>query len=60
MGPRARHERWVVNKLRALMSWYSKGLHNGGQLRTDINAAGSISHARDIIEGFFQAVPVVR
>src|SRR5262249_46246057 len=25
--------RWVINKLRALMSWYSKGLPNGGHLR---------------------------
>jgi tRNA-dihydrouridine synthase B len=53
----SRHERWVINKLRALMSWYSKGLHNGGHLRTDINAATSISHARDIIEQFFTVVP---
>jgi len=53
LGERARHERWVVNKLRALMSWYSKGLHNGGHLRTDINAASSVAHARDIVEGFF-------
>jgi tRNA-dihydrouridine synthase B len=52
-GERARHERWVVNKLRALMSWYSKGLHNGGHLRTAINSANSISHAREIIERFF-------
>jgi tRNA-dihydrouridine synthase B len=50
---RARHERWVVNKLRALMSWYSKGLHNGGHLRTDINSAVSVVHARDIVEAFF-------
>jgi tRNA-dihydrouridine synthase B len=49
----SRHERWVINKLRALMSWYSKGLHNGGHLRTDINAATSISQARDIIGRFF-------
>ncbi len=49
----SRHERWVVNKLRALMSWYSKGLHNGGHLRTAINHAGSIAEARDIIGQFF-------
>ena len=49
----ARHERWVVNKMRALMSWYSKGLHNGGHLRTKINAAGSIAETRDTIEQFF-------
>jgi tRNA-dihydrouridine synthase len=46
-------ERWVINKLRALMSWYSKGLHNGGHLRTAINSAGSISQVRDIVEQFF-------
>jgi nifR3 family TIM-barrel protein len=52
-----RHDRWVINKLRALTSWYSKGLHNGGHLRTDINSATSISHTRDIIEKFFTVVP---
>ena len=33
--PRTRvtHERWVVNKLRALGSWYTKGLHGGARLR---------------------------
>lgn len=60
LSERGRHERWVVNKLRALISWYSKGLHSGGQLRTDINAANSISHARDIIENFFETVPAIR
>ena len=50
---RARHERWVINKMRALMSWYSKGLPNGGHLRTAINAAGSISETCGIIEQFF-------
>ena len=50
---RVSHQRWVVNKLRALMSWYSKGLHNGGHLRTAINAAGSIGEAQQLIEEFF-------
>jgi tRNA-dihydrouridine synthase B len=48
-----RHEKWVINKLRALMSWYSKGLHNGGHLRTAINSATSVSQTRDTIEQFF-------
>jgi tRNA-dihydrouridine synthase B len=52
---RARHERWVINKMRALMSWYSKGLHNGGHLRTGINSATSITHVREIVEQFFSA-----
>jgi tRNA-dihydrouridine synthase B len=47
------HERWVINTMRALMSWYSKGLHNGGHLRIAINSAGSISEVRDIVELFF-------
>jgi tRNA-dihydrouridine synthase B len=58
-GPRLqadRHERWVINKLRALVSWYSKGLDNGSHLRTAINSANSISHAREIVEEFFSAV----
>ncbi len=51
---RSRHERWVINKLRALMSWYSKGLHNGGHLRTAINSAESIDQAREIMGQFFR------
>ncbi len=50
----ARHERWVINKLRALMSWYSKGLHNGGHLRTAVNAAQSVPEVRDLVETFFE------
>ena len=46
-------ERWVVNKLRALGSWYTKGLHGGSRLRTAINAAGSVAELREIIEQFF-------
>jgi tRNA-dihydrouridine synthase len=52
---RDRHARWVINKLRALMSWYSKGLHNGGHLRTAINSTESIPQARETIEAFFTA-----
>ena len=47
-------ERWVINKLRALCSWYSKGLDNGSHLRVRVNAASSISELRDIVhESFF-------
>jgi tRNA-dihydrouridine synthase B len=53
---RTSHERWVVNKMRALMSWYSKGLHSGGHLRTSINQAGSIAQVRDIVNQFFLTV----
>ncbi len=50
------HDRWVVNKLRALNSWYTKGLDNGSHLRTAINRAESIAQLKEIIEEFFAAV----
>ncbi|MCY4634457.1 MAG: tRNA dihydrouridine synthase DusB [Acidobacteria bacterium] len=50
--PRSR-ERWVVNKLRALGSWYTKGLYGGSQLRTAINQAESIQALRRIIAMHF-------
>src|SRR5260221_1169921 len=33
------HDRWVVNKLRALGSWQPKGLESGSHLRPGINSA---------------------
>jgi tRNA-dihydrouridine synthase B len=51
--PARGHDRWVINKLRALNSWYTKGLDNGSHLRVAINAAESIAQLREIIEGFF-------
>jgi nifR3 family TIM-barrel protein len=50
-----RHDKWVINKIRALASWYSKGIENGSHLRTAINAAESIDALRDILTGFFNA-----
>jgi tRNA-dihydrouridine synthase B len=47
------HDRWVINKLRALNSWYTKGLDNGSHLRVAINSAESIPQLRAIIEDFF-------
>jgi tRNA-dihydrouridine synthase B len=53
-----RHDKWVINKIRALGSWYSKGIENGSHLRTAINAAESIDALRDILTSFFStAVP---
>ncbi len=46
-------ERWVINKLRALGSWYTKGLEGGADLRVAINQAKSIQELRDIIAAFF-------
>ena len=49
------HDRWVINKVRALGSWYTKGLDNGSHLRTAINSAESLSALRDLIGAFFFA-----
>jgi tRNA-dihydrouridine synthase B len=48
-------ERWVINKLRALNSWYTKGVDNGSHLRVRINSADSITQVREMIEEFFLA-----
>ena len=51
------HDRWVINKLRALGSWYTKGLINGSHLRTAINTAESLEALRGIIRSFFVESP---
>jgi tRNA-dihydrouridine synthase B len=49
------HDRWVVNKVRALGSWYTKGLDKGSHLRTAINSAESLDELRDLISSFFSS-----
>jgi tRNA-dihydrouridine synthase B len=56
--PARGHDRWVINKLRALNSWYTKGIENGSHLRVAINAAESISQLRGIVEEFFGVTTV--
>ena len=51
------HDRWVINKLRALASWYTKGLDNGSRLRSAVNSAESIAELHDLIEAFFLTEP---
>jgi tRNA-dihydrouridine synthase B len=52
-APARGHDRWVINKLRALNSWFTKGLDNGSHLRVAINATESIAQLRATIEDFF-------
>jgi hypothetical protein len=54
-SPRS-HERWVINKIRALGSWYTKGTESGSHLRTAINSAESLGQLRELIASFFGAV----
>ena len=46
-------ERWIINKVRALCSWYSKGLDGGSHLRTRVNTASSLVELREIVDEFF-------
>jgi tRNA-dihydrouridine synthase B len=58
--PARGRERWVINKLRALNTWYTKGLDNGSHLRVAVNSAESVSQLRHIIEEFFFAEEPIR
>jgi tRNA-dihydrouridine synthase B len=53
--PARGHDRWVINKLRALNSWYTKGLDNGSHLRVAVNAAQSVAQLREVIDEFFRS-----
>jgi tRNA-dihydrouridine synthase B len=53
-GPTVKsHDRWVINKLRALGAYYTKGFEGGAQLRTAVNTTTSLAELRGLIEGFF-------
>ena len=49
-------ERWVINKIRALCSWYTKGFDGGAQFRIGVNSAKSIAELEDLIQTFFNRV----
>jgi tRNA-dihydrouridine synthase len=52
--PTARgRQRWVINKIRALCSWYSKGFDGGSHFRVRVNSCESIEHLHGIINEFF-------
>ena len=52
--PRASHDRWVVNKLRALCGYYTKGFEGGPHLRVAVNQSPSVAALRSLIEEFFE------
>jgi tRNA-dihydrouridine synthase B len=56
-APARGRERWVINKIRALCTWYSKGLDAGSHFRTRVNTATTLTELRDIVDSFFFAVP---
>jgi tRNA-dihydrouridine synthase B len=50
----ASHDRWIVNKLRALCGYYTKGFEGGAHLRVAVNQAPSVAALRELIEAFFE------
>ncbi|MEQ1898333.1 MAG: tRNA dihydrouridine synthase DusB [Vicinamibacterales bacterium] len=55
-GGRSAHrnkEQWVVNKIRALCAWYTKGLEGGAGLRVTVNSALDLTSLRDEVGLFF-------
>jgi tRNA-dihydrouridine synthase len=51
--PAVGRERWVINKVRALCSWYTKGFEGGAQFRIGVNSTKSIPELQDLIHKFF-------
>ena len=49
------HDRWVINKLRALCAWYGRGMHGASQLRVRVNAAERLDDLREIVRETFLA-----
>ena len=47
------HDKWVINKLRALAAYYTKGFDNGSHLRARINTIASLTELRETIAEFF-------
>ena len=48
-------DRHVINKLRALCAWYTRGFENGSHLRHTINQTESVAALRQVIGEFFGA-----
>src|SRR5262245_2922949 len=47
-----RHDQWVINKLRALAAYYTKGNARGSQFRTAVNTARTLAELTTAIEQF--------
>jgi tRNA-dihydrouridine synthase B len=47
------HDRWVINKLRALGAYFTKGIEAGADLRNALNRVESIDALTDLIARYF-------
>ncbi|MDR1990387.1 MAG: tRNA dihydrouridine synthase DusB [Acidobacteriaceae bacterium] len=53
-GEPGNHDRWVVNKIRALGGYYTKGFEGGPEFRKALNATSSVAALRELIRRFFE------
>ena len=51
---RSSHDRWVVNKIRSLGAYYTKGVEGGSELRSGLNTALSVEQLRELVRRFFE------
>ena len=58
--PARGRERWVINKVRALSSWYSRGFDGGSHFRVRVNGCESLAELREIVDEFFLATTGIR
>jgi tRNA-dihydrouridine synthase B len=56
-APRVSYDRWIVNKLRALCGYYTKGFEGGGTLRVAVNQAPGVFALRALITEYFGINP---
>lgn len=52
-SPARGRDRWVINKIRALSAWYTRGFDNGSHLRQAVNQADSLPVLRATLAEFF-------
>src|SRR5262249_12036854 len=52
------HDRWVINKVRALAAYFTKGVEGGAQLRGAINTCDSLPRLKTLLcQAFIEAEP---
>ena len=51
-------ERVVVNRVKALVGWVTKGLPGGAELRRNVYASKSLEEVLGIFEGYFLSAPI--
>jgi tRNA-dihydrouridine synthase B len=51
-------DRHAIQKLRALIAWFSKGLEGGSHLRAAINRTETVSQATEALDRFFGVEPL--